>query len=270
MLTINRINKCITENNKQGKKLLITYFMAGDPGLAECQQAVLAAIAAGADMIELGIPFSDPLADGPVIEAAGLRALAKGMNVSKVFALIESLRQATEVPIIIMTYLNPIYKYGVADFAAKASAVGADGLIIPDLPFGEDEEVFRSCKENNLELIPLVAASTNDSRLAAIGARQPAFIYGISVNGTTGVRKTVNPLVQDFSNNVRIKTNRPVAVGFGIGTGEQAKIAAKNCDAVIVGSAIVDIIANNINQEDEIITKVAAKVAELKQALVEA
>lgn len=267
MTATNRISRCFAEKAVNNEKILITYFMAGDPSLAGSEAIIDAAIKSGADIIELGLPFTDPLADGPVIEQAGLRSLTKGINVEHVLKLAENIRQNQETPLVIMSYYNPIYKYGLANFVKKACEVGIDGLIIPDLPFGEDEELYQECKKRDIQLIPLVVASTDTERLGAIAAREPAFIYCVSVNGITGVRQTVENNVQDFLHQVRNITNRPLGVGFGIGTGDQAKMMADNCDAVIVGSALVRLVADNFPQENVMIDKIANKVAELKQAI---
>jgi tryptophan synthase alpha chain len=268
MSTINRLVKCFRgETGAENEKKLITYFMAGDPTYDRSKTVISTAIEAGADIVELGIPFTDPLADGPVIEQAGLRALAQGINLKKALDLAGEIRSKYSTPIVVMTYYNPIYKMGLTNFVSQAAQAGVDGLIVPDLPFGEDLELFEKCSEHNLELIPLVVVSTSASRLKAIGARNPAFIYCVSVNGITGVRKTISSAVQEFLHRVRTITDRPVGVGFGIGTPEQAQSVAAGCEAVIVGSALVDLVARHSHQEEMMIEKVAESVAAFKQAI---
>jgi tryptophan synthase alpha chain len=268
MSITNRLVECFFgEAGAKTEKKLVTYFMAGDPSYDQSKAVIAAAIEAGADIIELGIPFSDPLADGPVIEQAGLRALGQGMNLKKAFKLAREIRAKYSTPIVVMSYYNPIYKMGLADFASQAAEAGVDGLIVPDLPFGEDGELFEQCRTNNLELIPLVVAGTPAGRLTAIGKREPAFIYCVSVNGITGVRKTLDATVQEFLNRVRTITNRPVGVGFGIGTTEQAQSVASGCEAVIVGSALVDLVARYSRQEEIMLEKITEHVAAFKQAI---
>ncbi|MBS4026567.1 MAG: tryptophan synthase subunit alpha [Clostridia bacterium] len=269
MSRINRLVKCFRgETGAENEKRLITYFMAGDPTYDQSKAVISTAIEAGADIVELGIPFTDPLADGPVIEQAGLRALAQGINLKKAIDLAGEIRSKySSTPIVVMTYYNPIYKMGLTNFVSQAAQAGVDGLIVPDLPFGEDLELFELCSEHNLELIPLVVVSTSESRLKAIGTRKPAFIYCVSVNGITGVRKTISSSVQELLHRVRTITDRPVGVGFGIGTPAQAQSVAVGCEAVIVGSALVDLVAKHSHQEEMMIEKIAENVMAFKQAI---
>ena len=261
----NRIINCFREE-KQDKKL-VAYFMAGDPHPSLTREIVLAAVEGGVDVIELGIPFSDPLADGPVIEQAGMRALAQGTNPGSVLEIVAAIREKTEVPIILMTYYNPIFRFGTAKYMEQAAAAGVDGFIIPDAPFGEDEQIYHHCKEHGLELIPLVAASTNEERLKGISARQPGFIYCISRDGTTGVQEKLDLGTTTFLANVKKSTQQPVVVGFGIANGEQAGYLASYCDGVVVGSALVRIVGDNIDNQKIMLQKIREKTREFKQSM---
>jgi tryptophan synthase alpha chain len=216
---------------------LMPYLMGGYPSIEESVSAGLAAADAGADLIELGIPFSDPLADGPVIHAAGTEALAAGATPHSVLGVCEQL--AARVPVVLMVYANIVFTAGAAAFALKAAAAGASGLIVPDLPHDEAAELRAACDAEGLALVPLVAPTTTPERIAEIGADARGFVYTVSLTGTTGERDELPPGLTDTVARVRAASEVPVAVGFGISTADHARAVAEIADGVIVGSRLV-------------------------------
>lgn len=239
------ISDCLEKLKLKGKKALIPFVTAGDPDLAYTISLVNDLAHAGADIIELGIPFSDPLADGPVIQQASGRALAAGANLSKILDTVHEIRKTVSTPIILMGYYNPFYKYGLERFIRDAARAGVDGLIVPDLPCEESEPMNQAALAGGIDLIPLVAPTTTDRRLEKITSQARGFVYCVSLTGVTGVREQLNTNIADFTGRVRRFTSLPLAVGFGISSPGQAAHAAKHCDAVVVGSAIVKTIAES-------------------------
>jgi tryptophan synthase alpha chain len=229
------IASAFAENGKRAA--LMPYLMGGYPSIEESLAAGLAAADGGADLIELGIPFSDPLADGPVIHAAGTAALAAGVTPHGVLGLCE--RIAVRVPVVLMVYANIVLTAGASSFALKAASAGASGLIVPDLPHDEAGEVRAACDAEGLALVPLVAPTTTPERIAAIGADARGFVYVVSLTGTTGERDEIQEGLAQTVERVRASTDVPVAVGFGISTPEQARSVAELADGVIVGSRVV-------------------------------
>jgi tryptophan synthase alpha chain len=216
---------------------LMPYLMGGHPDLATSRSCLEAAVDAGADLIELGIPFSDPLADGPVIHAAGTQALEAGVKPADVLALCGQV--ATRVPVLLMVYANLVLAHGGGDFARRASEAGAAGLIVPDLPHEEADNVRAACDDYGLALVPLVAPTTTDALMEAIGADATGFIYAVSLIGTTGERGELPPGLTGLVERIRAVARVPVAVGFGISTAEQARAVGELADGVIVGSRVV-------------------------------
>ena len=224
--------------NGHGKRsALMPYLMGGFPSIEESVSAGLAAADAGADLLELGVPFSDPLADGPVIHAAGVDALAAGATPFSVLQACEQI--AARVPVVLMVYANIVLTAGVDVFALRAAAAGASGLIVPDLPFDEADALRAACDSEGLALVPLVAPTTTPERVAEIGAGARGFVYTVSLTGTTGERAELPPGLEDTVARVRAATDVPVAVGFGISTPDQARSVADIADGVIVGSRVV-------------------------------
>jgi tryptophan synthase alpha chain len=223
---------------EHGKRAaLMPYLMGGYPSIEESVAAGLAAADAGADLLELGIPFSDPLADGPVIHAAGTAALSAGATPHSVLGACE--RLAVTVPVVLMVYANIVLTAGVDAFALRAASAGASGLIVPDLPHDEAAELRAACDSEGLALVPLVAPTSTPERIAAIGADARGFVYTVSLTGTTGERDELPPGLTETVERVRASTELPVAVGFGISTPEQARSVAELADGVIVGSRVV-------------------------------
>jgi tryptophan synthase alpha chain len=216
---------------------LMPYLMGGYPTIQSSAEAGLAAAEAGADLIELGVPFSDPLADGPVIHAAGVEALAAGATPHGVLGVCQ--RLAVKVPVVLMVYSNIVFTVGAEAFALRAASAGASGLIVPDLPHDEAGELRAACDAEGLALVPLVAPTTTPERIADIGADARGFVYTVSLTGTTGERAELPPGLTETVDRVRAASTVPVAVGFGISTSEHARAVAEVADGVIVGSRVV-------------------------------
>jgi tryptophan synthase alpha chain len=230
-----RIAAAFADSGK--KAALMPYLMGGHPDLDSSAACLNAAVEAGADLIELGIPFSDPLADGPLIHAAGTTALEAGVKPGDVLQLCREI--ADRVPVLLMVYANVVLSHGGADFARRAAAAGAAGLIVPDLPHEESETVRAACAATGLALIPLIAPTTTDDLMRAIGEEATGFIYAVSLVGITGERGELPPGLPELVARIRATTDVPVAVGFGISTGEQAAAVGELADGVIVGSRVV-------------------------------
>lgn len=225
-----------------GKKAFIPFITAGDPNLSITEELVYAMAEAGADLIELGIPFSDPVAEGPVIQEADLRALAAGTTTDKIFETVKRIRQKTQVPLAFMTYINPIFVYGSRKFLKNMADCGMDALIVPDMPFEEKEALAPLCQEFKIDLISLIAP-TSKERIRAIAAEAEGFVYCVSSLGVTGVRKEITTNIQEMVDLVKETKDLPCAIGFGISTPEQARTLSRQADGIIVGSAIVKLAA---------------------------
>lgn len=222
-------------------KAFIAFITCGDPDSETTAKAVRAAAENGADLIELGIPFSDPTAEGPVIQGANLRALTGGITTDKIFALVKELRRDVKVPMVFMTYANVVFSYGAEKFISTCRETEIDGLILPDLPFEEKEEFQPLCRQYGVDLISLIAP-TSENRIAMIAKEAEGFIYIVSSLGVTGTRSEINTDIASIVKVVRENTDAPCAVGFGISTPEQAKKMAGISDGAIVGSAIVKLL----------------------------
>lgn len=228
----------------QHGKAFIPFITCGDPDLETTEKIVYAMVEAGADLIELGIPFSDPTAEGPVIQAADARALASGTTTDKVFELTKKLRETVKIPMVYMTYANVVFSYGSERFIKKAAEVGIDGLILPDVPYEEKDEFDGICKQYGLDLISLIAPTSHD-RIATIASEANGFVYCVSSLGVTGVRSEITTDIGEMVQLVKKAKDIPAAVGFGISNPETAKKMAQYADGVIVGSAIVKICAEH-------------------------
>jgi tryptophan synthase alpha chain len=253
-----RIAAAFAEHGKRAA--LMPYLMGGHPDLELSRQCIAAAADAGADLLELGIPFSDPLADGPVIHAAGTRALEAGVKPDDVLRLCEE--AAERLPVLLMVYANLVLAHGGEAFAQRAARAGASGLIVPDLPHEESQNVRDASDAAGLALIPLVAPTTPDERLRAIGADARGFVYAVSLTGTTGERGELPPGLPELIERVRAATTTPVAVGFGISTEEQARAVGELADGVIVGSRVVRAAGETgADGVREVVTALAAALA---------
>lgn len=224
----------------RGDKAFVPYIMAGDGGLDQLDDQLAFLEEAGATVVELGIPFSDPVADGPTIQAAGLRALAEGVSLRKVLDKLAESKAKRDIPIVLMTYVNPIYTFGVVDFAKACETAGVDGVIIPDLPLEEEGLVTESLRECEIALIRLAALTSPQSRLEEIAKRTEGFLYAVTVTGTTGARVDFAEDVSTYLAKLTEMSNVPVLAGFGVSTAEHVKALTQHCDGVVVGSKIVD------------------------------
>ena len=229
----NRIHKAF-ENGKA----FIPFITCGDPDLETTAAAVRAAVKSGADLIELGIPFSDPTAEGPVIQGANIRALKGGVNTNKIFELVRELRTDVTVPIVFMTYANVVFSYGAEKFISTCAEIGIDGLILPDIPFEEKDEFLPICRKYGVALISLIAP-TSENRIGMIAKEAEGFIYLVSSLGVTGMRSEINTDLESIVKIIRENTSVPCAIGFGISTPQQAKKMSAIADGAIVGSAII-------------------------------
>lgn len=226
----------------EGKKAFIPFITCGDPDLETTERLVYAMERAGASLIELGIPFSDPTAEGPVIQGANLRALSGGVTTDKIFDLVVKIRKNTAIPLVFMTYANVVFSYGTERFIKRAAEIGMDGLILPDVPFEEKEEFDSVCRKYGLDLISLIAPTSHD-RIRMIAKEASGFIYCVSSLGVTGTRSAITTDIGAMVSLVKEVTDVPCAVGFGISTPEQAAKMCESADGAIVGSAIVKICA---------------------------
>ncbi len=226
------------------QKAFIAFLTAGDPALDKTEEFILAMADAGVDLVEIGIPFSDPIAEGPVIEAANERALKAATTTDKIFEMVRRIRQKSAIPLVFLTYMNPIFVYGVERFFAASAEAGINGVIIPDLPFEEKGEVREAAGRHGQDLITLIAPTSQD-RIQMLAREATGFIYLVSSLGVTGVRSEIKTDLAAIVDDIRQVSQTPVAVGFGIATPEQASTISKIADGVIVGSAIVRIIAEH-------------------------
>lgn len=247
---INRISAKFAELKSANESAFVAYLCAGDPDYKRSLEAMIALDKSGADVIEVGIPFSDPLADGIVNQMASARALNAGMNVNKTLKLINDFRQNSKTPIVIFTYLNPVYNYGFEKFHKDAALNGADGILILDLPPDEQSINDELCEHHELVPIRLIAPTTPRNRIKEISEKANGFIYYVSREGVTGKQTTLNDNIEQQVHNLKELTDLPLVVGFGISTADQASTVAKIADGVVVGSAIVDFIAQNIKSDE--------------------
>lgn len=260
----NRITRTFDGLREKGEKALITFITAGDPDLQTTKELIFTLERAGADIIELGIPFSDPMADGPTIQASSERAIKAGTHLSDVLALVKEVREKSEVPIVLFGYYNPVFKFGLKRFARDVHAAGADGVLIVDLPAEEAGELKDELDREGVDLIFLLTPTSTEERIRLISGRASGFLYYISVTGVTGARKGLSGKVHSYVKRVKRFTNLPVGVGFGISSPEQAKEACRHADGVIVGSAIVNLIAKG---GPDILKEVGAFVSGLKKGI---
>jgi len=263
-----RIDTRFAELKKQGRSAFVTYVMAGDPDLTTSLEIVKALPRAGSDVIELGIPFTDPMADGPSIQAAGLRALKNGTTLKKTLELVRGFRKDDNVtPLVLMGYYNPIYIYGVDKFLADAKTSGVDGLIIVDLPPEEDEELCIPALKAGLNFIRLATPTTDDKRLPAVLSNTSGFVYYVSIAGITGAAAADATAVGEAVARIKRHTNLPICVGFGIRTPEAARAIAEKADGSVVGTALVDALKNSLDADGRATAKTVNAVAELTASL---
>ncbi len=265
---MSRIDTTFAALKQKNQPALIPFLTAGDPDLATTAELVRTLAENGADLIELGVPFSDPMADGPTIQAASERALAAGASLEKVLQLVTELRQDCQVPLVLMGYYNPIFRYGVERFAKAAAAAGVDGLLLVDLPPEQTDEIAPAMQANGLAMITLLAPTTPPERMRRLAAAAQGYLYYVSMTGVTGTAAISPDAIRNAVEDLKGMTEVPVGVGFGITTVEDAKAVGEFADGVVVGSALVKIIAE-YGQSEELLPRVGQFIAALKQGLVE-
>ena len=245
-----RIDAAFARCRAEKRAALVTYVMAGDPDPETSLKVLEALPRSGADIVEFGLPFTDPMADGPAIQAAGLRALKAGQDLKGTLALVRRFRERdADTPVVLMGYYNPIHTYGVERFLPDAKEAGIDGLIVVDLPPEEDDELCLPAREHGLAFIRLATPTTDDKRLPAVLANTAGFVYYVSITGVTGTATPDFGKVAQAVSRITAKTDLPVVVGFGVRTGEHAAAVAKGADGVVVGSALVDALARSLDAE---------------------
>jgi len=263
-----RIDTRFAELKKQGRSAFVTFLMAGDPDPATSLAIIKAMPKAGSDIIEIGMPFTDPMADGPSIQAAGLRALKGGMTLKKTLELVRGFRKDDDAtPLVLMGYYNPIYIYGVDKFLADAKSAGVDGLIIVDLPAEEDDELCVPALKAGLNFIRLATPTTDDKRLPAVLANTSGFVYYVSITGITGAAAADSKVAGDAVARIKRHTKLPVCVGFGIRTPETARAIAERADGAVVGTALVDALRGSLDSDGKATAKTVTAVADLAASL---
>ncbi len=264
---MSRIKNTFNRLKKKNEAALIPYIMAGDPDLETSKTLILEMEQAGCDLIEIGAPFSDPLADGPTIQKAAIRSLKNHTSITDVLGLVAAVRKTSKIPLIVMTYYNLIFHYGEERFVNEAAAAGLDGLILPDLPPEEAGTLIPLAKEAGLDLIFLLAPTSTEERIKLVCRVGQGFLYYVSLTGVTGARAGIHGSVEGSLRRIKAVTDKPVAVGFGISSPDQAsQIARFGADGVIVGSALVKVIEENINSP-ELVSRTVAFVKALKQGV---
>lgn len=251
---------------KKADKALIPYICAGDPDLKSTRELIFTLEDAGADIIELGIPFSDPLADGPVIQAAGQRALARGVSLAEIFQMVSQVEDKTDIPLILMGYYNSILSYGRESFIEDCSRAGVAGVIVPDLPYEEDKEFYEKMRDTKIAGVLLAAPNTPSSRLEYLGKKSSGFLYCVSLLGVTGDKKGPHEHLGEYINRVREKVDMPLGLGFGIDGPKKAATVSEYVDGVIMGSAIIEVINNSAGRND-MHSSVKNFVAKIREAI---
>ena len=263
-----RIERRFAELKEEGRAALMTFVMGGDPDYETSLAIVKALPEAGADLIEIGMPFTDPMADGPAIQAAGLRALKAGQNMKRALSLVREFRRADDAtPIVLMGYYNPIYIYGVEQFLTDANRAGVDGLIIVDLPPEEDTELCLPAVRAGFNFIRLATPTTDDKRLPAVLANTSGFVYYVSITGITGSAAPDAGKVGEAVKRIKRHSKLPVCVGFGVRTAEQVRAIAQGADGVVVGSALVDTVRKHLGADGKATAETVTAVANLVRAL---
>lgn len=262
---MNRIDLKFKELKEKNEKAMISFVTAGDPDLETTSELVYAMEAAGADIIELGVPYSDPIADGPTIQASSGRSLARGTTIAKIMNTVKEIRRKTEVPLVYLVYYSSVFKYGIEKFIKNCSEVGIDGVIIPDLPVEERKDILELSDKNGVCLIPLIAP-TSKERIKNIVSHASGFVYCVSTNGVTGARNEIKTNIKEYMDIVDEYTKIPKAIGFGISSAKMANELKEHCDGIIIGSAIVKKVAEGKDRE-EIIKNVVDFVSGVKAVL---
>jgi len=260
---LNRIDNKFIELRKNNKKAFVAFIMAGDPSLGITKKLIFELSASGVDIIELGVPFSDPIADGPTIQKSSQRGLKSKTTINNVFSMVKNARLETQTPIVFLIYYNLVFHYGLERFVDSAVSSGVDGVIIPDLPVEESKELCKIAKKKRFSVIHLLAPTSPNDRIKKVASVATGFIYYVSLTGTTGTRKKLPKELGENLRNIKKITNMPVCAGFGISTLSQVKAVQEFADGAIVGSAIIKIIEKNIGKKD-LVEKVGEFVRKLK------
>ncbi len=250
-----RIQKKFIDLKKNRQKALIVFMTAGDPSLKKNEELIYSFEKEGVALVELGVPFSDPLADGPVIQASSQRSLARGTNLKNILRLVKKVRTKSQIPLVLMSYLNPIWHYGLKRFAAKAQSVGVDGVIVPDLTPDEGKEVASIFRSHGLDLIYLLAPTCTQSRQRMVAKHSSGFVYYVSLTGVTGIKNELSKTLAAQLRAVKKNSKLPVCVGFGVSTPQQAKIVSKTADGVIIGSVVVRALHEHRNMSSDKISE---------------
>lgn len=264
---MNRIDRKFAELKAEGKKAFIPFITAGDPSLEDTISIVSKLESVGADIIELGVPFSDPVADGPSIQRSSLRALSSKVSLKRVIDTVAKIRTQSQIPIAFLTYYNIIFKYGVERFVKDAVEAGVDGAVVANLPPEEASELISAAREHDFATIFLVAPTSTPERVKIIAEACTGFIYCVSLTGVTGARDTISGMLAPTLERIKQHTDKPVAVGFGVSTPAQAREVAAMADGVIVGSAIVNVIEAHVNEPGELLSSVRDFAASLVEAV---
>ncbi len=262
---MSRLTDRFVQLKEKCDKALVCYVVAGDPNIESTIDVILALDRAGVDVVELGIPFSDPLADGPSIQAGSQRALANGITVSDVFSIVRRVRETSQIPIVLMTYFNPALRYGVEEFAKDAANAGVDGVIQTDLTPEEADDWVDAARVNSLDTVFLVAPTSTENRIEVVAKLSTGFVYAVSRTGVTGARSEVPTELPELISAIKNHTNTPVCVGFGISLPEHVATVAAYADGVVVGSSLVDLIGK-YGQSAELVVRVEEYVSSLKAA----
>jgi tryptophan synthase alpha chain len=262
-----RIEEKFIELKKKNEKALVAFLTAGDPDLETTYRLLLGLASSGVDILEIGVPFSDPTADGPIIQAASQRALQTGVTLSDILLMIDAFRKVSETPIVLFGYYNPVFVYGNQDFAVEAKRVGVDGILVVDLPFEESQELRQYTDRENIDFISLIAPTTGNDRIKMMTKKASGFLYYISVTGVTGTKKPEPADIKKDVQRIREITKLPLVVGFGISTPQQAADISIFADGIVIGSAFVKLIEENAGKK-ELVNIVSAYAREIKKALV--
>lgn len=262
---MSRIDNCFQRLRHAGERALMPFLTAGDPDMATTRGLILEFERRGADLVEIGVPFSDPLADGVTIQRASQRALARGTTLTRILEMVRSVRPECRLPLILMSYANPIFHFGYVRFAKEAAAAGVDGLIVPDLPPEEASELIDATASHDLDMAFLLAPTSSQERIRRIAAVSRGFIYYVSLRGVTGARSKLSDDLEAAIRAIRAETDKPLAVGFGISTPSQVRMVAGVADGVIVGSAILSLLEQEAGRPD-LVERAGEFVASLKAA----
>lgn len=264
---MSNLRKMFEELKSKDDKALVTYITAGDPDLETTRKLLFTLSDSGADVIEIGVPFSDPMADGPTIQRASLRSLENGTNLKSILDMVADIRSEIKVPLILFGYYNPIFSFGLRDFAKGAKDAGIDGLIIVDMPPEESKEIRRYTDKKEIDFINLISPVTDGERLEEIVADATGFLYYVSVTGVTGARKTLPEEIGNRIAEIKKLTGLPVVVGFGISDPETARSLGRVSDGVVVGSALVNIIEKHGDNEEVLLKRVKEFVSSIKEGV---